>query len=33
MGKRPVGYRAPSWAMSRFTMKQVKEASFCTTAA
>jgi len=28
MGKRPVGYRAPSWAMSRFTMKQVKEAGF-----
>jgi peptidoglycan/xylan/chitin deacetylase (PgdA/CDA1 family) len=28
VGKRPVGYRAPSWAMSRFTMKQVKEAGF-----
>jgi peptidoglycan/xylan/chitin deacetylase (PgdA/CDA1 family) len=28
MGKRPVGYRAPSWAMSPFTMKQVKEAGF-----
>ena len=28
MGKRPVGYRAPSWAMSRFTMKQVKDAGF-----
>ncbi len=28
IGKRPVGYRAPSWAMSRFTMKQVKEAGF-----
>ena len=28
MRKRPVGYRAPSWAMSRFTMKQVKEAGF-----
>jgi peptidoglycan/xylan/chitin deacetylase (PgdA/CDA1 family) len=28
LGKRPVGYRAPSWAMSRFTMKQVKEAGF-----
>lgn len=28
MGKRPVGYRAPSWAMSPFTMKQVKEAKF-----
>jgi len=27
-GRRPVGYRAPSWAMSRFTMKQVKEAGF-----
>ncbi|TAN03480.1 MAG: polysaccharide deacetylase [Rhizobiaceae bacterium] len=28
MGKKPVGYRAPSWAMSRFTMEQVKEAGF-----
>ncbi len=28
MGKRPVGYRAPSWAFSRFTMQQVKEAGF-----
>jgi peptidoglycan/xylan/chitin deacetylase (PgdA/CDA1 family) len=28
IGKRPVGYRAPSWAMSRFTMKQVREAGF-----
>jgi len=28
MGKKPVGYRAPSWAMSPFTMKQVKEAGF-----
>ena len=28
MGKRPVGYRAPSWAMSRFTMSQVKQAGF-----
>jgi peptidoglycan/xylan/chitin deacetylase (PgdA/CDA1 family) len=28
IGKRPVGYRAPSWAMSRFTMRQVKEAGF-----
>ena len=28
MGKRPVGYRAPSWAMSPFTMKQVKAAGF-----
>jgi len=27
-GRRPVGYRAPSWAMSRYTMKQVKEAGF-----
>src|SRR5262245_61071392 len=26
IGRRPVGYRAPSWAMSRYTMKQVKEA-------
>ncbi len=24
MGKKPVGYRAPSWAMSVFTMKQVR---------
>ena len=28
IGKRPVGYRAPSWAMSRFTMRQVREAGF-----
>ena len=28
MGKRPVGYRAPSWAFSRHTMQQVKEAGF-----
>jgi peptidoglycan/xylan/chitin deacetylase (PgdA/CDA1 family) len=28
IGKKPVGYRAPSWAMSPFTMKQVKEAGF-----
>ncbi len=28
MGKRPVGYRAPSWAMSRFTMQQVVDAHF-----
>ena len=28
MGKRPVGYRAPSWAMSPFTMGQVKAAGF-----
>jgi peptidoglycan/xylan/chitin deacetylase (PgdA/CDA1 family) len=27
-GRRPPGYRAPSWAMSRYTMKQVKEAGF-----
>ena len=27
-GHKPVGYRAPSWAMSRYTMKQVKEAGF-----
>src|SRR5436190_21214408 len=27
-GRRPAGYRAPSWAMSRFTMKQVKDAGF-----
>src|SRR5690242_5308659 len=25
IGKRPVGYRAPSWAMSPFTMKQIKD--------
>jgi peptidoglycan/xylan/chitin deacetylase (PgdA/CDA1 family) len=28
MGKKPAGYRAPSWAMSPFTMKQVKAAGF-----
>jgi peptidoglycan/xylan/chitin deacetylase (PgdA/CDA1 family) len=28
MGKRPVGYRAPSWAFSQYTMQQVKEAGF-----
>src|SRR5215469_7870840 len=28
IGKRPVGYRAPSWAMSPFTMGQVKQAGF-----
>ena len=28
IGRRPVGYRAPSWAMSRYTMQQVKEAGF-----
>jgi len=28
IGKRPVGYRAPSWAFSRYTMKLVKEAGF-----
>ena len=28
IGRRPVGYRAPSWAMSRFTMGQVKAAGF-----
>src|SRR5215470_18107681 len=28
LGRRPVGYRAPSWAMSRFTMQQVKAAGF-----
>src|SRR5215472_8874684 len=28
VGKRPVGYRAPSWAMSRYTMSQVKQAGF-----
>lgn len=27
-GKRPVGYRAPSWQFSQFTMKQVKAAGF-----
>jgi peptidoglycan/xylan/chitin deacetylase (PgdA/CDA1 family) len=28
MGKRPVGYRAPSWAFSPYTMQQIKEAGF-----
>jgi peptidoglycan/xylan/chitin deacetylase (PgdA/CDA1 family) len=28
IGKRPVGYRAPAWEFSRYTMKQVKEAGF-----
>ena len=28
MGRRPVGYRAPSWAFSRFTMQQLQEAGF-----
>ena len=28
MGKRPVGYRAPSWAFSPYTMQQVKDAGF-----
>lgn len=28
VGKRPVGYRAPSWALSAFTMGQVKAAGF-----
>jgi peptidoglycan/xylan/chitin deacetylase (PgdA/CDA1 family) len=28
IGKRPVGYRAPSWAMSKYTMGQVKAAGF-----
>jgi len=28
IGKKPVGYRAPSWAMSRYTMQQVKGAGF-----
>jgi peptidoglycan/xylan/chitin deacetylase (PgdA/CDA1 family) len=27
-GKRPVGYRAPSWHFSQFTMKQIKDAGF-----
>ena len=27
-GRRPVGYRAPAWEFSRFTMTQVKEAGF-----
>jgi peptidoglycan/xylan/chitin deacetylase (PgdA/CDA1 family) len=28
MGKRPVGYRAPSWQFSRFTAAQVQKAGF-----
>jgi peptidoglycan/xylan/chitin deacetylase (PgdA/CDA1 family) len=28
LGKRPVGYRAPSWQFSQYTMKQVKDAGF-----
>ena len=28
IGHKPVGYRAPSWLMSRYTMAQVKEAGF-----
>src|SRR5450432_550945 len=28
IGHKPAGYRAPSWAMSLYTMKQVKEAGF-----
>ena len=28
MGKRPVGYRAPSWQFSQYTMKQIKDAGF-----
>jgi peptidoglycan/xylan/chitin deacetylase (PgdA/CDA1 family) len=28
MGKKPVGYRAPSWQFSTYTMKQVKDAGF-----
>jgi peptidoglycan-N-acetylglucosamine deacetylase len=28
MGKRPAGYRAPSWQFSFWTMKQVKDAGF-----
>ena len=28
IGKRPVGYRAPSWAFSRYSMKLIKEAGF-----
>ena len=27
-GKRPVGYRAPSWKFSRYTLKQIVEAGF-----
>lgn len=28
MGKRPVGYRAPSWKFSKYTLKQIVEAGF-----
>jgi peptidoglycan/xylan/chitin deacetylase (PgdA/CDA1 family) len=28
IGKKPVGYRAPSWQFSRFTMAQIKAAGF-----
>jgi len=28
IGKKPVGYRAPSWAMSPYTVKQIKDAGF-----
>ena len=28
MGKRPVGYRAPSWKFSKFTLAQIKAAGF-----
>jgi peptidoglycan-N-acetylglucosamine deacetylase len=28
LGKKPVGYRAPSWQFSQFTMEQVKTAGF-----
>jgi peptidoglycan/xylan/chitin deacetylase (PgdA/CDA1 family) len=28
IGKKPVGYRAPSWQFSQYTMKQIKDAGF-----
>jgi peptidoglycan/xylan/chitin deacetylase (PgdA/CDA1 family) len=28
IGKRPAGYRAPSWQFSQYTMKQIKDAGF-----
>ena len=28
IGKRPVGYRAPSWQFSNYTMEQIKDAGF-----
>lgn len=28
MGKRPVGYRAPSWKFSKYTLAQIKKAGF-----